>query len=164
MELKVIRAYRNDLSTLGVLLVNGRFRCYTLEDAVRDHKIHGQTAIPEGHYRLTLRTAGGMNARYASKFPTIHKGMLRLRDVPGFRWVYLHIGNFIRDTEGCILVGDDPLNPDAVSPAYRVMRSTDAYLSLYNLVSTAIERSEECSVDVINSFAPPGAQPKEEKR
>tara|TARA_S200002703_G_scaffold160031_1_gene176211 strand:+ start:2159 stop:2644 length:486 start_codon:yes stop_codon:yes gene_type:complete len=83
------------------------FLCDTLEDRYRGNgaKVYGETAIPNGLYDIRLRTEGGMTQRYATRFPHDHKGMLHLQDVPGFEWVYIHMGNSDEHTEGCILVG-----------------------------------------------------------
>lgn len=81
-------------STIGTLEVNGKFECYTLEDAVREKKIKGQTAIPCGKYSIII----DVSKRFNKELP-------RLLDVPGFTGVRIHSGNKAKDTEGCILVG-----------------------------------------------------------
>jgi hypothetical protein len=90
--------------TLGVMDVFGK-KIWTLEDPRRKHKVHGETRIPAGRYKLELRNEGGMTQRYARRFPDMHQGMIWLREVEFFEWVYIHIGNRASDTEGCILVG-----------------------------------------------------------
>ena len=76
---------------------SGEWLCFTLEDAVREVKIPGRTAIPTGSYTLTLRTEGGMNSRYTDKYGTRHHGMIWLRGDDAFEkdweWVYFHKGN-----------------------------------------------------------------------
>lgn len=89
------------------------FLCLTLEDIEREGaKVFGSTAIPRGVYELGLRTEGAMHPKYAQRFPAWHRGMIWLQDVPGFEYVYLHIGNTARDTLGCVLLG---LGYDGVS-------------------------------------------------
>ena len=82
-----------------------QFWAFTMEDQPNEPKVKGETRIPAGRYQIKLRTEGGMHGRYLKKFDW-HLGMLWLQDVPGFEWVYIHYGNYEKDTDGCILVGD----------------------------------------------------------
>jgi len=106
MHLHLQRISTSSESTLGVLSVDGVFECYTLEDTRRPDKVSGETRIPSGHYDIELRVEGGLTKKYQKKYPTFHKGMLWLKEVPHFEYVYLHIGNTRAHTAGCILVGD----------------------------------------------------------
>ena len=95
MELEVLRFSSQKDSTNGLLFdVTGgkrRFLCYTLEDEHREDKVAGETRIPSGTYRVTLRTTGGFHGRYLKKYGEMHKGMLWVRDVPGFELSLIHI-------------------------------------------------------------------------
>jgi hypothetical protein len=118
-------------STIGVLDVFGT-GVFTLEDTRRDHKVFGETRIPAGRYRLDLRNEGGMNARYMVRFNDMHRGMIWLKNVPEFDFIYIHPGNTAKDTLGCILVGlarDDD----------RLISSVAAYKRIYPLIVDAIE-------------------------
>ncbi|NIP88730.1 MAG: hypothetical protein GWN84_03285, partial [Gammaproteobacteria bacterium] len=42
----------------------------------------------------------------AERFADIHEGMLWIREIPNFEWVYLHCGADHEDTAGCPLLGD----------------------------------------------------------
>ncbi|MBL1408072.1 DUF5675 family protein [Sphingobacterium faecale] len=108
-----------------------------MEDLVRDVKIKGSTAIPTGSYKLGLNTYGVMNARYKRKFPEVHRGMIEIRDVQNFKYVYIHIGNYLSDTEGCLLVGEYFKFYDV---DYAVYESTKAYRMLYEVVVEAVGR------------------------
>lgn len=94
MQLQVLRKSFTDQSTIGELLVDGRFECFTLEDVVRPEKIFGETAIPDGRYRVVVT----MSPRFKRRLPL-------LVDVPGYTGVRIHPGNTSRDTLGCLLVG-----------------------------------------------------------
>lgn len=94
VNLVVMRQWYTPESTIGEMFVDGQRECFTLEDAVRDHKIPGKTAIPEGTYRTVLTHS----QRFKRELPL-------LVDVPGFSGVRIHSGNTPDDTEGCILVG-----------------------------------------------------------
>lgn len=104
MNLRVIREPSRGGATLGSLYIDGVRVCETLEDELRERpgqpvaawKVKGQTAIPAGRYRLTLR----QSPRFGRVLPW-------LQDVPGFEWILIHAGNKSADTEGCLLVGLD---------------------------------------------------------
>jgi len=138
--------YRDKLypNATGGYLDGFEQRIFTLEDKVRDVKVAGVTAIPAGKYELKLRNEGSMTKRYAKKFPDMHRGMIWLQDVPDFTWVYIHIGNYPEDTDGCILVGKDrpPSRPEAI------YRSRAAYEYIYTAIADAIE-GEGCSIEII---------------
>lgn len=127
-------------STLGELLVDGVHECYTLEDERRVRKVPGETCIPEGIYPVMLRDEGGMHQRYDVRFTTLHRGMIWLRNVSNFQWVYIHIGNDDKDTDGCILVGRHPVVlPDG---EFKVASSTEAYVALYRKILAAMDSGE----------------------
>lgn len=94
MELKVLRNELTARSTIGELHVDGKFECYTLEDAVRPVKIKGVTAIPAGVYEVVVN----FSQRFQRPLPL-------LLGVPNFDGVRIHAGNTDADTEGCLLVG-----------------------------------------------------------
>jgi hypothetical protein len=95
MDLKVLRKELTSRSTIGELLVDGEFACYTLEDAVRPVKIKGVTAIPAGIYEVVIN----FSQRFKRPLPL-------LLNVPNFDGVRIHAGNTDADTEGCLLGGN----------------------------------------------------------
>ncbi|MCW3808138.1 DUF5675 family protein [Plebeiibacterium marinum] len=141
MELTVLRYSAGRDSTLGLLFVDGKFRCYTLEDEYRSIKVYGETRIPAGRYHLKLRTCGIHHARYQKKFPGFHKGMLHVTGVPNFTNILIHIGNDDDDTAGCLLVGESTISN--VNLDGRVNQSTNAYKMVYPEIALAIENKEE---------------------
>ena len=128
-------------STLGGLAIDGNFSCFTLEDERREVKVKGETRIPAGTYEIKRRTEGKVNEKYAGKFPE-HRGVLWLQNVPGFEWVYIHIGNTDDHTEGCILVGD------AAMANGELGQSTQAYRRIYGQVLNAIQSGEPVYIEV----------------
>lgn len=94
MVITVKRLYKTENSTIGEMLVDGIFECFTLEDKERPVKIKGETAIPKGTYRVIINESN----RFKRLLPL-------LIDVPNFEGVRIHSGNSNHDTEGCILVG-----------------------------------------------------------
>lgn len=141
MDIYQCRLNNGPDASLSALFVNeiGNLVGFSLEDESRVFKINGETRIPAGRYEILLRNEGGMNKRYAQKFPDVHRGMLHLQNVPAFEWVYYHIGNDDDDTLGCPLLGFQAnLDPRGGS----VGRSKDAYLAFYLQVLDAMDAGE----------------------
>ena len=147
MEIHLIRYSVGDNDTLGLLYSPGKFLCYTLEDPVRDVKIKHITAIPDGRYRIKLRTIGGFHNRYAKKFGALHRGMLWLQDVPNYKYVLMHIGNTAKDSSGCILLGDGVVHNGGVRR--KIQRSTQAYRRAYPILVAPLLAGQELWINVI---------------
>ena len=105
MHIRIDRFSANHDATLSTVWIDGKFECFGLEDEYRADKVAAETRIPAGIYNVGVRTVGSFNARYAKKFPSFHKGMLEVLDVPNFKHILIHIGNTDGDTAGCLLVG-----------------------------------------------------------
>ena len=147
MKLKVVRYHSTDDYTLGMLLdiSNGvDFLAYTLEDEHRDEKVKGETRIPSGTYTITLRTEGGIHSKYSEKYGEMHKGMLWVRDVPGFEYILIHTGNTDEHTAGCLLVGNTSDLKGFVGS------STTAYKRIYPPIAKALEKGEEVTIQYID--------------
>lgn len=146
MIVRVRRYADNNESTLGLLFIDGEFMCYTLEDEKRNVKLKGETRIDEGEYEIKFRKEGGHHTKYGKDFPDIHKGMLELQNVPKFQFILIHIGNTDKDTDGCILVGDDPNNNKVVKGF--LGKSTDAYKRIYPKIAKALEAGEKVVIKI----------------
>ena len=134
MIISVDRYLSTNEATLSKISVDGQFFCYGVEDEYRAVKVPGETRIPAGSYKVTLRTWGGFHERYSKsrRFRSFHEGMLWVRDVPGFEDILIHVGNSERDTAGCLCVG---LGRDETKMI--VTNSTEAYIRLYQKVLPA---------------------------
>jgi len=137
MKLRLLRYSSGFQDSLGLLGVDGEFLCYTLEDEHREIKVHGETRIPAGTYRITLRLHGGFHQRYEARFPQIHMGMLWIRDVPDFTNILIHCGNTDEDTAGCILVGDT-VTQNVTRKGF-LASSRKAYERIYLLIARAAD-------------------------
>lgn len=136
LDLTLVRFLHGSDSTLGELFVADDFFCFVCEDERRAVKVEGETRIPAGRYQILLREEWSpMNRRYAARFG-FHCGMLWLQDVPGFEWVYIHVGNTDDDTAGCLLTGFAAGTCDGGG---QVMRSVEAYSELYPVLVEAIQ-------------------------
>jgi len=149
MKLEVLRFSSQKDSTNGILFdVTGgerKFLCYTLEDEYREEKVAGETRIPAGTYNITLRTVGGFHGRYVKKYGEMHKGMLWVREVPGFEYILIHTGNTDEHTAGCLLVGDSQ-QANFGSSNGMVGSSVNAYKRIYPPIAEAIERNEKVTI------------------
>ena len=99
MFLELERKELYDDRTIGGFYINGVWAYFTLEDKDRrleegGVKIPGMTAIPRGHYKVTIS--------WSNRF---HRFMPHILDVPNFAGVRIHTGNTPVDTDGCILIG-----------------------------------------------------------
>lgn len=82
----------------GVLKVDGHFCCLTLELPWKDNK-KNESCIPLGEYVCKItkdrKTKSGkaINLTY------------EVENVPNRSGILFHVGNFLQDTHGCILLG-----------------------------------------------------------
>ncbi|MEN5055889.1 DUF5675 family protein [Sphingobacterium kitahiroshimense] len=139
MHLKVIRIEQGKNSTLSEIYLNNLLICYGLEDIPRTKKIPGSTCIPAGRYKLGFNRDGGMNGNYYDHFPKLHKGMIEIMAIPGFNYVYVHIGNTHKETAGCLLVGMGYISEKG---DYRLTQSVTAYKKLYALLVELMMKGE----------------------
>lgn len=137
---KIIRVAQGKHSTLSHLYINGLFCCYLLEDLVREKKIAGETAIPPGNYGLSLNHWAGMNARYASRYPKLHEGMVEIIEIPNYQLVFFHTGNNHTHTKGCPVTGS---YWELVEDDYEVGRSREAYRYVYPMLLAEIKRGND---------------------
>lgn len=135
MELVLNRVTLNDHYTIGHLYVDGEFYCSTLEPPVRDYehgekKVYGNSAIPKGKYKIKF----GYSPSYRCEMPY-------LCNVPYFTGVMIHTGNTVKDTKGCILVGEH-LNVG------RVEHSRVWFLLLKKRMCKALENNEKICITI----------------
>ena len=148
MENKIIRVAEGKQSTLSQLYINGIFQCYLLEDKIREVKIASQTAIPTGIFELKLNTWGAKNVDYKKAFGKLHQGMIEIYGLPNFSFVYIHIGNTIKDTAGCPLCGFGFQFADG---DFKVSQSVAAYKMIYPKL-VALAKLENKKITIENNF------------
>jgi hypothetical protein len=148
MKIKVSRYSRNNESTLGAFFIDGKFYVHTVEDEKREVKVMSETRIPEGTYSIELAKWGAHHEKYAKMFPEMHKGMLLLKDVPGFQGILIHIGNTDLDSSGCILVCNTVDNNKITRGTG--FNSTEAYKRIYPQIAAAIEAKIPVTITVEN--------------
>lgn len=152
MEIKVKRKWKKEAYTIGKMYIDGEYVCDTLEDKDRGLtsnmsvaqicgvKVHGETAIPTGRYLVDMKT---VSPRFSGRAQyQFCKGRLpRLCNTPGYQGVLIHIGNTAKDTDGCILVGENK----AVG---QVLNSTATFRKVYTMLKAADERGEQIWITI----------------
>ncbi len=135
MELILKRIAKRKTYTIGRLYIREQvmdeylpgyedhYFCDTLEPTWRDYangayKVKGRSAIPEGHYAVVIS--------YSPKFEA---WLPILLGVPKFEGIRIHAGNTTKDTEGCILVGQNKL----------VGQVVDSHIWLHRLKQKIVE-------------------------
>ena len=119
MELILKRIAKRKTYTIGRLYIReqvmdeylpgteDKYFCDTLEPTWRDYehgayKVKGRSAIPEGRYAVVI----SYSPKFKQWLPILLGGPEFNRKWQGIR---IHAGNTAKDTEGCILVGQNKL-------------------------------------------------------
>ena len=167
MELLVLRFSSQEDSTSGALFQvhpdgTKDFLCYTLEDEKRDVKVMHETRIPAGKYKLELRQEGGFHSRYTAKYGKMHKGMIWVKDVPGFEYILWHTGNTDEHTSGCLILGNSQTSNHVKKDGF-IGSSVNAYKTFYPPIAKAIE-TEGATVTYVDydteKYCSPSCKPK----
>lgn len=145
MRLRLKRIFKGDKYTVGKLYVNNIYFCDTLEDKVRnlpkEPKVYGETAIPAGIYEIDMNTVSPKfrSRSWAKKWGGI---VPRLKNVPYFEGVLIHVGNNKDDTDGCIIVGDNQVVGGLVN-------STIQFNRLMQRLIDAKKKGESITIEII---------------
>jgi hypothetical protein len=89
-RLRITRVERSEDGIIGVLTIDGKADCFTLQPDERDQHF----SIPVGNY-LCKRFHG---TKYPDTFEIC---------IPGHTALLFHAGNREEDTDGCILLGEE---------------------------------------------------------
>lgn len=130
MELILKRIAKRKTYTIGKLYIDGEPFCDTLEPTWRDYangayKMKGKSAIPDGSYAVVI----SYSPKFQEWLPLLLGGPEFNRKWQGVR---IHAGNSAKDTEGCILVGENR----------EVGRVLDSRRTLARLMKRLAERPE----------------------
>jgi len=140
MEITLKRTNLDKVCTMGTLSIEGpSFECHTLELPNKDGK--PGSCIPQGRYRVVLapspkfeNSANPQDHEHASEMP-------HLQDIPGRSLIMIHWGNTVKDTEGCILVGQEEGFDE-------IERSRAAFEDLWNAIQVDA-RNNNCWITVV---------------
>lgn len=143
MEIQVNRIARKDGYTIGRMSLNGVYFCDTLEDTDRglnaamsvdeilSKKRKGITAIPTGKYDVILTFS-----------PRFKRALPLLLSVKGYEGVRVHAGNTNKDTEGCLLVGENKIKG-------QVINSRATLEKLMSVLLECEKRKEKISITIV---------------
>ena len=101
-----------------------------MEDTVREKKIAGKTAIPEGTYEVIV-----------NRSPKFKRDLPRLLNVPNFEGILIHRGNTPNDTSGCILVGENKVKG-------KVINSTKYETLLTSILKSNLQQGRKAAITV----------------
>lgn len=154
MEIVVKRFADNTKASMSLFYINGIWETFGIEDEERAIKVSGETRIPNGIYKIALRSEGGFHERYKAKYGNMHKGMLCIyneknwkivKDGMEFQYILIHTGNTEKHTAGCLLLND------AVSgKTFSGSSSVDAYKRVYPKIADAILKGENVTIEYID--------------
>lgn len=141
MNIKLIRK-EYPTYTRGVLFIDDKKFCETLEDVNRDinrngkfdngeAKVYGDTCIPYGKYKVIVS--------YSPKFK---RELPEILGVNSFSGIRIHRGNTIKDTLGCILCGEKVVN------GY-LYNSTPYELELTSILKQEVTRGNTIYLDIV---------------
>lgn len=157
MKLIVQRVYKKAKYTIGNLIIDGSKFCETLEDTdrgifqnmplsvIKDLKVYGETAIPTGHYKVTLDVVSPKFSKYPFYEDTCGGKLPRLLNVLGFDGVLIHVADGAKGAEllhGCIGIGDNKIKGGLIN-------GKSTFKKLYAKLLEAKNRGEEITIQII---------------
>lgn len=123
------RAYLPDGSgTFGKLSTEGS-SFYTLELPWQGNE-QRVSCIPEGVYEMAMRESEVVRRSSGGRF---NEGW-EITDVTGREYIMFHVGNWTKDTEGCVLIGQSFSWHNVNGPA--VLNSQTTFRMFMDLLST----------------------------
>lgn len=142
MLIEIKRLYKKADYTIGKMYIDDEYFCDTLEDTdrgltqvmtlaeIKEVKEYGCTAIPTGRYPIAYTYS-----------PRFKKHLPLLLNVPAFEGVRIHSGNTHKDTDGCILLGENK----AVGKVLNSRKTMDEFL---RVLKPAIEACEDIWIKI----------------
>lgn len=136
MKILIRRIAKKNTYTIGKLYINNEYFCDTLEDKdrgltdtmskeiIQGIKVKGETCIPTGIY--------GVSITYSNRFK---KKMPLINNVKGFEGIRVHSGSTDKDTEGCVLVGENKV-------VGKLINSRITYNKLFAILDKTLNKKE----------------------
>lgn len=136
MKILIRRIAKKNTYTIGKLYINNEYFCDTLEDKdrgltdamskeiIQGIKVKGETCIPIGIYSVSIT--------YSNRFK---KRMPLINNVKGFEGIRVHSGSTDKDTEGCVLVGENKV-------VGKLINSRITYNKLFAILDKTLNKKE----------------------
>ena len=90
----------DDSCTIGKLTLPDGWSCFTMENPWLDNA-RGESCIPEGTYTMGKRVSPIVQRTSRGQY---EQGW-EVQDVPGRSFIMIHPGNWVSNTDGCLLPG-----------------------------------------------------------
>lgn len=146
MELFLRRLYNTKDYTIGFIkIIDTELAFFTLEDPHRFKKVKDLTRISAGQYKVKFREEPTpLTMRYRQRYDWFNFH-LEITNVPNFKNVYFHVGNYASDSSGCILLG---LGADI--EAAMVTKSTAGFKPFYQKIGGALDNEEAVKLTILD--------------
>jgi hypothetical protein len=153
MEKEVLylnRFHANENVTIGILeMDNNKNSYFTLEPSLFDKPNQKSKLIPENIYTIDFKKElTPLTVKYRKKYD-FFKWHLQILNIPNRDNIYLHIGNFEKDTDGCILL-NKTLNSFSLNRAFD---SLEAYKDFYLKCKNILESGKLLAIEIVESFS-----------
>ncbi len=155
MLLKLKRRFKGPKYTIGSFFVNNEYFCDTIEDVdrglkqsmniieIQRKKVKCETAIPTGIYNVNMDIVSPKYSKVQFYKDKANGGRVpRLINVKGFDGILIHSGNTEKDTEGCLIVGENKVKG-------QVINSRITFEKLYKLLYAANKKGEPITIEII---------------
>jgi hypothetical protein len=134
MELQVLRKESTNISTIGSFFINGAFAYNSLELPWSDGaNVHKANCILPATYPVIIDYS-----------PHFKRDMPHILNVPDRDEIRIHVGNYPKDTEGCVLIG--------LSKGHDFIGQSVAAFSDFFAILTNALKSEKVNITIINQF------------
>lgn len=156
MELLLKRLWPNNIATIGALYVDGANECFSLELPLTfegKENVPNLTCVQAGRFQILLQPSPHFEQSsdpWVKKFAT---RMPHLQNVPGRSYVMVHFGDFVADTDGCILVGNIRTSMTAIGD------SRAAFEALFNKMQIAMAAGQEVWITIEDDGEPTDVWP-----
>lgn len=140
----LLRLVNDGDSTLGILYLNKKFYCYTIEDYCDENNTNCR--VPPGIYHIGFYDNPLLNKEYELAINNF-KGHLRLVDTPADLITIIHYGGLGKSLTGDIMLTDLTENQDNTS---LLKQSEITFGNFYNWVSIRLQNGEKVTLEICN--------------